>query len=132
MNTLGRSITSTFFKSPEDYVKLREFWAQKMQEREKLSAAHHALYMMLIGKNWAKGFTLAKKIDLLYQTGYFRAYEKIADARLTPQFNVFDFFREFLSENIEEKILLYLPERDEIFEAIKQRSLRSYKEPANV
>lgn len=132
MNTLGKSITSTFFKSPADYLKLSMFWAQKMQSREKISAAHHALYMILVGRNWSKGFTLPKNFDVLYQLAYVRAYEKIAQARHTPQCNIFDCFREFLTDGIEEKILLYLPEREEIFEAIKQRSLRPYKEPANV
>jgi hypothetical protein len=62
MNTLNRTITSTFFKSEEDYNKLMAHWSQLMQNNEArkcLRAEHHILYLVLRGKDWRKGFTLA-------------------------------------------------------------------------
>jgi hypothetical protein len=57
MNTLPRAITARFFTFAE-YLKLRQLWSRLMNSERKheLSAAHHLLYLALIGKDWRKGF----------------------------------------------------------------------------
>lgn len=57
MNTLPRAITARFFTFAE-YLQLRQHWSRLMNSERKhgLSAAHHLLYLALIGKDWRKGF----------------------------------------------------------------------------
>ncbi|MCI0397848.1 MAG: hypothetical protein L0332_22050 [Chloroflexi bacterium] len=59
MNTLSRAITAQLFDNPETYHSLRRQWSQLMrsERRHELSAAHHLLYLALLGKDWRKGFT---------------------------------------------------------------------------
>ena len=59
MNTLPRAITAQLFASTESYAALRRHWSMLMRSdrRHELSAAHHLLYLALIGKDWRKSFT---------------------------------------------------------------------------
>jgi hypothetical protein len=59
MNTLPRAITAQIFTGTESYVALRRHWSALMRSelRRELSAAHHLLYLALIGKDWRKSFT---------------------------------------------------------------------------
>jgi hypothetical protein len=59
MNTLPRAITAQIFANTESYAALRRHWSVLMcsDRRHELSAAHHLLYLALIGKDWRKSFT---------------------------------------------------------------------------
>jgi hypothetical protein len=59
MNTLPRAITAQFFNTPEDYRALQKHWRSLVNSERKhtLSAAHHLLYLALLGKDWRRGFT---------------------------------------------------------------------------
>jgi hypothetical protein len=59
MNTLSRALTARFFPSPDLYNALRKKWSDLInsEHRHELSAAHHLLYLALMGKDWRKAFT---------------------------------------------------------------------------
>lgn len=59
MNTLNRAQTALLFPQPDSYYQLRQHWSQLMNSERKhdLAAAHHLLYLALLGKDWRKGFT---------------------------------------------------------------------------
>jgi hypothetical protein len=80
MNTLSRAITAQIFTDTETYNALRQQWRALLNSdrRHELSAAHHLLYLALLGKDWRKGFTpLTNQRKLangaFYQWGLFRA-----------------------------------------------------------
>ena len=59
MNTLSRAITARFFPNPSEYHALRQHWSGLVNSarRHELTAAHHVLYLALLGKDWRKAFT---------------------------------------------------------------------------
>lgn len=59
MNTLSRAITARFFPNLDSYNALRKHWSDLInsERRHELTAAHHLLYLALIGKDWRKAFT---------------------------------------------------------------------------
>jgi hypothetical protein len=59
MNTLSRAITARFFPNQDSYNALRKQWSVLMNSKSKsgLSAAHHLLYLALVGKDWRRAFT---------------------------------------------------------------------------
>jgi hypothetical protein len=59
MNTLPRAITAQIFTDIETYSILRKHWSRLMNSDRKheLSAAHHLLYLALLGKDWRRGFS---------------------------------------------------------------------------
>jgi hypothetical protein len=59
MNTLPRAVTARFFPSAKSYDSLRQHWRDLMNssQKDELSAAHHLLYLVLLGKDWRKSFT---------------------------------------------------------------------------
>jgi hypothetical protein len=59
MNTLPRAITAQFFPTIESYNALRHHWSDLMNSdrRHTLTAAHHLLYLALLGKDWRRAFT---------------------------------------------------------------------------
>jgi hypothetical protein len=59
MNTLSRAITARFFPNLDSYNALRKHWSDLINSERKheLSAAHHLLYLALLGKDWRKAFT---------------------------------------------------------------------------
>jgi hypothetical protein len=59
MNTLSRAVTARFFTNPAEYYALRQHWSGLMntERRHELTAAHHVLYLALLGKDWRKAFT---------------------------------------------------------------------------
>lgn len=58
MNTLSRAITARFFPDPKSYNALRKKWSDLInsERRHELTAAHHFLYLAVIGKDWRKAF----------------------------------------------------------------------------
>ena len=59
MNTLPRAATAQFFPNPDSYNALRRHWSSLInsERRHTLSAAHHLLYLALLGKDWRKAYT---------------------------------------------------------------------------
>jgi hypothetical protein len=59
MNTLSRAITARFFPNSDSYNALRKHWSDLINSERKheLTAAHHLLYLALIGKDWRRAFT---------------------------------------------------------------------------
>ena len=59
MNTLNREQTALLFPHPNTYQQLRHHWSQLINSdrRYELTAAHHLLYLALLGRDWRKGFT---------------------------------------------------------------------------
>lgn len=59
MNTLSRAETAQFFPDSAAYLALRQHWSRLMNSdrRHDLTAAHHLLYLALLGKDWRRGFT---------------------------------------------------------------------------
>ncbi|HET9493684.1 MAG TPA: hypothetical protein VFR15_05595 [Chloroflexia bacterium] len=59
MDTLSRAITARVFPNPADYHALRQHWSSLVisARRHELTAAHHVLYLALLGKDWRKAFT---------------------------------------------------------------------------
>ena len=59
MNTLSRAITARFFPNPDYYNALRKHWSSLINSESKheLTAAHHLLYLAMLGKDWRKAFT---------------------------------------------------------------------------
>lgn len=132
MNTLGKSITSTFFKTPDDYVRLKQFWSQKMRAREKLPSSHHGLYLILIGRNWLKGFSLPKTIKDPASTSPVLLARRLRWYRHTAQEGKgpFGFFLEFISDEGIDRILQHLPEGDEIQNWVSDgKEIQPYKIP---
>ena len=72
MNTLNREQTSLLFPHPENYQQLRNHWSQLINSdrRHELTAAHHLLYLALLGKDWRKGFTPPSNPRKLANGGY--------------------------------------------------------------
>src|SRR5512138_870655 len=84
MNTLSRAITARFFPNPDSYNAFRKHWSALInsERRHELSAAHHLLYLTLIGKDWRKAFTPLtnqRKLDngAFWNWGMFRALQTI-------------------------------------------------------
>lgn len=96
MNTLSRAITARFFPNSNSYNALRNKWSDLINSERKheLSAAHHVLYLALIGKDWRKAFTPLtnqRKLDngAFWDWGMFRALQTLQlqfkeDELLTP------------------------------------------------
>ena len=59
MNTLSRASVAHILGEPETYTALRARWSALMDSDRKhdLTAAHHLLYVTLLGKDWRRGFT---------------------------------------------------------------------------
>ena len=84
MNTLPRAITARFFPNRDSYNALRKHWSSLINSERKheLTAAHHFLYLALIGKDWRKAFTpLTNRRKLengaFWSWGMFRALQTI-------------------------------------------------------
>ena len=82
MNTLSRAITAQIFTHPDTYLLLRKHWSRLINSdrKQELSAAHHLLYLALLGKDWRKGFTPVtnwRKLEngAFYSWGLFRALQ---------------------------------------------------------
>lgn len=91
MNTLPPSLTTQIFGNSETYSALRSRWSSLMQSNQKhdLSAAHHLLYLALLGKDWRRAFTPPSNPRKLrngafYAWGLFRALGKIHNSMTTP------------------------------------------------
>ena len=68
MNTLPRAITAQILTDSETYNVIRRRWSELMRSprRNELKAVHHLLYLVLLGKDWRKGFTCVsnrRKLD---------------------------------------------------------------------
>jgi len=98
MNTLPRAITALAFADPEHYQNLRRHWSELMRSSRKheLTAAHHLLYLALLGKDWRRAFapiTNRRKLDngAFYGWAMFKAIEMLqrhsCEADLTAPFD---------------------------------------------
>lgn len=58
MNTLNREQTAHLLGNPTAYAALRLLWRDLVTSERKhsLTAAHHLIYLALIGKDWRKAF----------------------------------------------------------------------------
>ena len=84
MNTLNRAITARFFKIPHGYSLLQRLWSYMVNSayKHELTAAHHVLYLTLMGKDWRKAFTpITNKRKLangaFYNWGLFHALRSL-------------------------------------------------------
>lgn len=59
MNTLSRAVTARFFPTSDSYNALRKKWSDLINSecKHELTAAHHLLYLALLGKDWRTAFT---------------------------------------------------------------------------
>jgi len=59
MKTLSRAITARFFPNPDSFNALHKHWSSLINSERKheLMAAHHLLYLAMMGKDWRKAFT---------------------------------------------------------------------------
>ena len=59
MNTLNRAATAHLSGSTDAYHALRAQWSAVVnsERRHALTAAHHLIYLALLGKDWRKAFT---------------------------------------------------------------------------
>jgi len=80
MNTLSRARTVQILLEPEAYQNLRRHWSELVRSPRKheLTAAHHLLYLALLGKDWRKAFTFItnqRKLEngAFYGWGLFQA-----------------------------------------------------------
>jgi hypothetical protein len=80
MNTLSRAITAQVLTDSDTYQSIQLHWSGLMRSSRKheLKAAHHLLYLALMGKDWRKGFTSIinqRKLDngAFYGWSLFRA-----------------------------------------------------------
>ncbi len=81
-NTLPRTLTVQVLPDPNTYQNLRRHWSKLLRSPRKheLTAAHHVLYLALLGKDWRRGFTFItnrRKLDngAYYDWGLFRAMD---------------------------------------------------------
>ena len=113
MNTLPRAITAQIFPNPETYHALRKHWSALVNSERKheLTAAHHLLYLALLGKDWRKAFTPITNPRKLangafHECGLFRAlyhlhHQSIADLR--------DYFDGLVTFEMIEQVRNFLP-----------------------
>jgi len=136
MNTIGRSVTCNFFKNADGYAQLRKAWSQAMQARTKLSAAHHALYLILCGKNWTKSFTQAKRFTHPAELAIVRVRYRLAivpKQMRKERSKVYEYFSEYLADDAEDFIEPLLPKIMEMESAIKEgKPFEPYRTPAGV
>lgn len=94
MNTLSRAITARFFTNPGEYCALRQHWSGLVNSarRHELTAAHHVLYLALLGKDWRKAFTPVANL------------RKLAGGAFTG-WPIFSTFRKLQSEFHNEQLL---------------------------
>jgi hypothetical protein len=143
--TLGKAVTATFFKTPEDYMRLKQAWSKKMIAKEELSFEHHICYLMLMGKDWTKAVTLPKE-DKRFDISR-PHYNLIDEALMAPAVvdtfkfsNVYDdngkyvktdkvpsFFREFIVDDTVIKLKDCLPNYDEVKPAFEGHNVPAYK-----
>lgn len=73
MNTLPRAITAQFLPDHTAYQNLRRYWSELMSSTRKreLTAAHHLIYLTLLGKDWRKGFTCITNPRKLDNGGFY-------------------------------------------------------------
>jgi hypothetical protein len=103
MNTLSRAITAQILDA-DSYRALQKHWSALMNSDRKyeLSAAHHILYLALMGKDWRRGFTpptnrrklengafhgwvLFRALERLHIKAYEQELLELFDGLVTPQ-----------------------------------------------
>ena len=73
MNTLNRELTAQLLGNPTAYTALRSHWSALVTSERKhsLTAAHHLIYLALIGKDWRKAFTPVVNARKLINGGHY-------------------------------------------------------------
>jgi hypothetical protein len=98
MNTLSRAVTARFFPNSDSYNALRKCWSGLINSERKheLTAAHHLLYLALMGRDWRKAFTPfsnKRKLNngVFWSWGLFRAlcrvHNKFSEQELLAPFD---------------------------------------------
>jgi hypothetical protein len=84
MNTLSRAVTAQVLANEDAYIALRRHWRALIDSERKhtLTAAHHLLYLALLGKDWRRAFTpitAERKLanGAFYNWGLFRALREL-------------------------------------------------------
>ena len=84
MNTLSRADTAQLFDDEINYHTLRRHWSSLMgsEQRHALTAAHHLVYLALLGRDWRRAFTMPRNARKLanggmYGAGLFRAAGRV-------------------------------------------------------
>jgi hypothetical protein len=73
VNTLNREQTAHLLGNPTIYGALRRHWSALVTSDRKhsLTAAHHLIYLALIGKDWRKSFTPVVNARKLLNGGHY-------------------------------------------------------------
>lgn len=122
MNTLGKKVTTQFYKTPEDYARLRKFWAVKMEAREELPAHVHLTYKALIGRDWRDGFVDGSEGKKIALNTAILSLRWVTGGRASTG-GAFKLFEEFLSDNAAELLLELIDQSGE--EAYKLKTQMS-------
>ena len=120
--TLNKTITSKFFATEGGYDEMRRRWSAAVNDKETrktLTSSHHALYVMLSGKNLGKSFTPITnqgKLDNGAQPfegagsalGRLWSYDWSTRKNVTRP-EVWSMFKDLLSENAAELVRALVP-----------------------
>ena len=108
-NTLGKSITQTFYSNPDGYNLITNLWKQKISEGYQPASYELIAYAILRGKNYTKGFTpITNHVKLengMYPHGGFR----MAMSKFN-RVGVPEYFKVYLVENINSLIVCLIPQ----------------------
>jgi len=113
MNTLPKTITQQFFKTPDGYEQCKAIWKHNLgPQGQKLTVTHHMLYAILRGKDWRKGFTPMTNKNKL-ANGNFEAWAFFDAVWMLEakhwEKETYAPFKEILADDAIEKIRALLP-----------------------
>ncbi len=125
MTTLNKTITAGFFKSAEDYERMKEYWAGLVtdpNENKTLTPDLFLFYAVLRGKDWRKGFAPIKNGNKLANGGkvgwcLYAALDRI-HSKHTQSFYLAT-FGDFLAEGTMDKVRAILAKAPGYFEREK-------------
>lgn len=120
--TLNKTITSMFFATEGGYDEMRRRWAAAVSDKETrktLMSSHHALYIILSGKNLGKSFTpITNQVKLdngarpfdgaAGALNWLWAYDWSTRQNIARA-EVWSMFNDLLSENAEQLVRALIP-----------------------
>jgi hypothetical protein len=120
--TLNKTITSKFFATDGGYDEMRRRWSVAVNDKEirkTLTSSHHALYVILSGKNLGKSFTPITnqvKLDNGAQSfggangalGRLWSYDW-STRKYVARPEVWSMFKDLLSENADQLVRALVP-----------------------
>jgi hypothetical protein len=120
--TLNKTITSKFYATEGGYDEMRRRWSAAVNDKEirkTLTSSHHALYIILSGKNLGKSFTpITNQVKLdngaYPYGGATRALNGLwtydwSKRKNIARSEVWSMFKDLLSENAEELVRALVP-----------------------